>query len=414
EDVLAQLDELLRDAVGKLMIADVPLGAFLSGGTDSSLVVALMQAQSPKPVKTFSIGFHESEYNEAEHAKAVAGHLGTDHTELYVSAEEAINVIPQLPVIYDEPFADSSQIPTYLISSLARREVTVSLSGDVGDELFGGYGRYFLARRLWHDLKRIPRPLREVASTMLRVASAKRWKSSGEVVSQRPVNADSVKTSIRAIGRHSNLNQKLNMLGEVIAAETSDKLYTVLISHWKNAPDVVVGENGRPASNKDSTCQSGLADFTERMMCLDAVTYLPDDILVKLDRASMAASLEARAPLLDYRVVEFAWKVPMRMKIRNQDGKWLLRRLLSKYVPREITERPKMGFDVPIAAWLRGPLRDWTEALLDERRLAKDGFFRAAPIRQKWREHSSGARNWQHQLWCILMFQEWLSSQQNS
>jgi asparagine synthase (glutamine-hydrolysing) len=408
EEVSAELDSLLRDATGKRMVADVPLGAFLSGGTDSSLVVALMQAQSNRPVKTFSIGFHESSYNEAEHAKRVAEHLGTEHTELYVTPAETRDVIPRLASLYDEPFADSSQIPTFLLSELARRHVTVSLSGDGGDELFGGYGRYFLAERLWQKLRLIPGRLRSLAAPAVLAASRPGRKNVSDDSSF--TSADAAMNPTDGQERFSTFNQKLNALAEVMASDTPEQLYLELISLWKKPASVVINATDSLDHGMEQAKQV-VAAFTPEMMLWDTANYLPDDILVKVDRASMGVSLEVRAPLLDYRVVEFAWRVPMSMKVRDGEGKWLLRQLLYKYVPRSICERPKMGFDVPVIAWLRGPLRDWAESLINERRLQTEGFFHAAPIRQKWREHLSGARNWQHQLWSVLMFQSWLDEQ---
>lgn len=408
DEVTAELDGLLRDAVGKRMVADVPLGAFLSGGTDSSLVVALMQAQSSRPVKTFSIGFHETSYNEAEYAKAVASHLGTEHTELYVTAAESREVIPRLPALYDEPFADSSQIPTFLLSRLARTEVTVSLSGDGGDELFGGYGRYLLAQRLWRKLRRVPRSVRSMAAPAILAAFRPARVDALDEASL--LSSDALMNSTNGRERYSSFNQKMNSLAEVMAADTPEALYLELISQWKRPDEVVKGVDGSLDGCMEQA--KGVApDFMREMMLWDAAHYLPDDILVKVDRASMGVSLEVRAPLLDYRVVEFAWRVPLSMKLRDGEGKWLLRQLLYRYVPRALAERPKMGFDVPVVAWLRGPLRDWTESLLGEQRLRDEGFFQAAPVRQKWREHLSGARNWQHQLWSVLMFQSWLEEQ---
>lgn len=398
EEAITQLDTLLREAVKMRMEADVPLGAFLSGGVDSSLVVALMQAQSDIPIKTFSIGFHESEYNEANHAKAVAQHLGTDHTELYITPEQAMAVIPRLPTLYDEPFADSSQIPTYLVSELARRYVTVSLSGDGGDELFAGYKRYFLGQSIWNKIGWMPKRMRHAASGMLTTISPQTWTSIFQKM--KPVLPEKIK--------QQNPGDKLHKLSEILDVDDPETMYRRLVSHWKDPSSIVLGACELPTAFTDRSRWADLPDFTQRMMFLDTVTYLPDDILVKVDRASMGVSLEARVPLLDHRVMEFAWRLPMSMKIRNGQSKWLLRQVLYKYVPRELIERSKMGFGVPIDSWLRGPLREWAEVLLDEKRMHEEGFFNPAPIREKWAEHLSGKRNWQYYLWDVLMFQAWL------
>jgi len=398
EEAIAALDGLLRDAVGLQMVADVPLGVFLSGGIDSSTVVALMQAQSDRPVKTFTIGFNETGYNEAEHAKAVARHLGTEHTEFYVTPEEAMAVIPRLPALYDEPFADSSQIPTFLVSEMARRSVTVSLSGDGGDELFAGYNRYFWGRSIWKRVGWMPQPLRVAAAVALTAVSPQSW--------DRVFAA--AKSLLPAKLKQSTPGDKIHKLAEVLAVESPEAMYRGLASHWKDPASVVLGSSEPPTALTDRRLWSDLPDFTQRMMYLDTVTYLPDDILVKVDRASMGVSLEARIPFLDHRVVEFAWRLPLSMKVRDGQGKWLLRQVLYQYVPKELVGRPKTGFDVPIDAWLRGPLRDWAEDLLGERRLSEERFFDPVPIRDKWNEHLSGARNWQYYLWDVLMFQAWL------
>jgi asparagine synthase (glutamine-hydrolysing) len=378
------------------MIADVPLGAFLSGGIDSSVVVALMQAQATKPVHTFTIGFHETEYNEAEHAGRVARHLGTDHTELYVTPEEARGVIPRLPAMYDEPFADSSQIPTFLVSTLARRQVTVALSGDGGDELFAGYNRYFWSRRLWRRLSWLPVSVRTAVATGMTAVSPATW---GKFFA----------TFEGLVPAVQNPGDKMHKLSALLALRDPDAMYVGMVSLWTDPERVVVRGRELPTLFTERSNWPALADFTMRMMYMDLVNYLPDDILTKVDRASMAVSLEARVPLLDHRVVEFAWTLPLAMKIRHEgEGKWLLRRVLEKYVPRTLIDRPKMGFGVPIDHWLRGPLREWTEDLLDESRLRRDGYFHPAPIRHKWQEHLSGQRNWQYLLWNVLMFQAWL------
>jgi len=397
------LDELLRDAVALRMEADVPLGAFLSGGFDSSLVVALMQSQSKRPVRTFSIGFHEKEYNEAAFAGAVARHLGTDHTELYVRPAEAMNVIPRLPSLYDEPFSDSSQIPTALVSQLAVGQVKVALSGDGGDELFGGYKRYDLARDLWRRIGWLPSPCR-------------RWMAAGITSVPQHVwgHADRwLAPMLAKYGRPGPVGDKLYKLAEVLAVATPEGLYRRLVSHWKKPVAIVKGAQEPPTIFSDSGQWAKLEDFSQRMLYLDSMSYLPDDILVKVDRASMGVSLEARVPLLDHRVVEFAWRLPFAMKVNNGRGKWPLRRVLYRYIPQAMMDRPKMGFGVPVDAWLRGPLREWAEALLDEQRLEGEGYFNPAPIREKWSEHLSGTRNWQYHLWDVLMFQAWLEGQRS-
>ncbi len=398
---IATLDTLLRAAVAGQMVADVPLGAFLSGGVDSSLIVALMQAQSSRPVKTFTIGFHEAGYNEAEYAQAVAHHLGTEHTELYVSPKQAQAVIPRLPHLYDEPFADSSQIPTFLVAQLARTQVTVSLSGDAGDELFGGYNRYFLAERLWKKMDRWPYAVRRGLSKLLINTPIAVWDRVFSLA--RP--------SLPTQFRYPQPGDKLRKLGEILALPNRQAIYYALVSHWKNPAALVINGQEPPTPLTDATQWAALTDLTQHMMYLDTITYLPDDLLVKVDRAAMAVSLETRVPLLDHRLVEFAWRVPLSMKIRGGQGKWLLRQVLYRYVPKTLIERPKTGFGVPIDRWLRGPLRAWAETLLDESRLRQEGFFHPEPIRRKWAEHLAGKRNEQHDLWNVLMFQAWLENQ---
>lgn len=392
------LEERLKSSIGLQMVADVPLGTFLSGGVDSSTVVALMQAQSNRPVKTFTIGFNETGYNEADHAKAVARHLGTEHTELYISPQEAMDVIPKLPALYDEPFSDSSQIPTFLVSQMARRHVTVSLSGDGGDELFSGYNRYFLGRELWNKIRIIPRPFRGLVAKMIVSVSPQRLDRIAEAFS-------SVMPSELKAGRAGD---KLHKLAEVIDKESPEALYKELVSHWKSPSSVVLDSHEPQTVISDRAQWADLDDFTLRMMYLDSIIYLPDDILVKVDRAAMGVSLETRVPFLDHKVLEFAWRLPLSLKVRNGQGKWILRQVLYKYVPAELIERPKMGFGLPIDTWLRCPLRDWAESLLEEKRIRNEGFFDSAPIRTKWEEHLSGVRNWQYLLWDVLMFQSWL------
>jgi len=400
-EAAVELERMLGQAVGGQMVADVPLGAFLSGGIDSSTVVALMQAQSARPVKTFTIGFNEAGYDEAPHASAVARHLGTEHTELYVTPQDAMAVIPSLPDIYDEPFADSSQVPTYLVSRLARGHVTVSLSGDGGDELFGGYNRYFWARDIWRKLGWVPRPLRAALAGALTTLPPAAW----DTVMQK------LGRWLPASLRYANPGDKLHKAAEILAVRSAEEIYLGLVSHWRQPARLVANSQEPMTLLTDPAHRAELPDFEHRMMLLDTVTYLPDDILTKVDRAAMAVSLESRVPLLDHRVVEFAWTLPLTMKIRNGQGKWLLRQVLYRHVPQALMERPKMGFGVPIGHWLRGPLRGWAEDLLSESRLQREGFFRPAPVRQKWKEHLSGKRNWQYHLWDVLMFQAWLERQ---
>jgi len=398
-----ELDRLLRKAIVEKMVADVPLGAFLSGGIDSSAVVALMQAQSPRPVRTFTIGFHESNYNEAEAAKAVARHLGTDHTEMYVSPTEAMAVIPRLPQLYDEPFADPSQIPTFLVSELARRHVTVTLSGDGGDELFGGYTRYFLGKEIWRKIGWMPLWLRRIGARVAVGVSPRTWKT---ILRSAPVLFGGV--------RVLNPDHKVHRLAAILKVRDPVQIYRLLVSHWEEPAAMVLGATEPPTALSEPYSSTGPSDFTEQMMYLDMISYLPDDILVKVDRASMGVSLEARVPLLDHRLVEFVWKLPLSRKIRGGEGKWLLRQVLYKYVPRELIDRPKMGFGVPIDSWLRGPLRDWAETYLAQDRLMQEGFLSPQPIRDKWSEHLSGKRDWQYYLWDVLMFETWLEEQKKA
>jgi asparagine synthase (glutamine-hydrolysing) len=386
------LDALLRKTIKDQMVADVPLGAFLSGGVDSSTVVALMQAQSARPVKTFTIGFHEKSYNEAENAASVASHLKTEHRELYVSSSDALAVIPRLPILYDEPFSDSSQIPTFLVSEMTRRYVTVSLSGDGGDELFGGYTRYLWASKIWRNIGWVPVSARRAIASGLGRISSRQWNS----------------TMLSRLLRQPRLADRASKLAEILSVPSMNGLYFLLVSHWTDPEHLVAGAHEPATALTDQSRWANLPDFESHMMYLDSISYLPDDIMQKVDRAGMAVSLESRTPFLDHRVVEFAWQLPIHMKIRRGESKRLLRQVLYQYVPKELIERPKMGFGVPIDSWLRGPLRDWAEALLDEKRLKAEGFFYSEPIRQKWKEHVSGDRNWQYHLWDILMFQSWL------
>ena len=392
------LEALLKSAVKRQMIADVPVGAFLSGGIDSSTVVALMQCQSGRPIKTFTIGFNEEGYNEAVHARAVAEHLGTDHTELYVSPQDAMNVIPTLPQLYSEPFSDSSQIATYLVSKLARQQVTVSLSGDAGDELFCGYKRYVMANTLWRQLMAVPLFGRRLAAQCIRLVSPTRWNSMSKPL----------KVVFPRSWKHVNLGDKLHKAAGVLDVSNLQQFYLGLVSHWDDPASIVIGGREEPTLLTGRSPNLDGFDDIQRMMLLDSLSYLADDILVKIDRATMGASLEGRVPFLDHRVVEFAWQLPQNYKLRRGVGKWVLREVLYRHVPKALIDRPKMGFGVPIGDWLRGPLREWAESLLNEQRLHRDGYFEPVPIRKKWLEHLSGTRSWQYHLWDVLMFQAWL------
>ncbi len=398
DEALAELEALLLEAVEMRMVADVPLGAFLSGGIDSSTVVALMQARSPRPVKTFSIGFSEDAYNEAPYAKAVARHLGTEHTELYVTPEEAMAVVPRLPRLYDEPFSDSSQIPTFLVAELARRFVTVSLSGDAGDELFGGYERYFWGRDIWAKTGWLPYPGRRLAAGLLEalprgalsaaLAPLRRW--------------------LPAAAARRDPGELAQRVAGYLKVREPVAMYRRLVSHWRPEDGLVVGGAEPPTPLSERSQWPAFNDFLLRMMYLDLITYLPDDILVKVDRAAMGVSLESRIPLLDHRVVEFAWRLPSSLKVRGGKGKWLLRRLLYKYVPPELVERPKKGFGVPIDHWLRGPLKEWAAELIAPERIQRQGYLKAGVVQRAWREHQEQVKDWHYWLWDVLMFQLWL------
>ncbi len=391
-ELIEQLESLLKDAVGRRMIADVPLGAFLSGGVDSSTVVALMQAAKCGTVKSFSIGFDIPGYNEAHHAAAVARHLQTDHTELTVTSKEALDVIPRLPEFYDEPFADSSQIPTYLVSAMTRKYVTVALSGDGGDELFAGYNRYQLTQRFWRSLSLMPRAVRQGAAAALTAVRPDRWT---QLLSALPSRL-----------RPPQAGDKVHKAASVLRLDSADAVYRRLVSHWE--PSEIMPQAREPKSILDDpTLIKDFPDLLPRMQFLDLVTYLPDDILTKVDRASMAVALEARVPLIDHRVVEFAWRLPDNVKVRNGVTKWILRQVLYRHVPPELIERPKMGFGIPLGEWLRGPLRDWAETLLGEQRLHEAGLLDAAMVRRYWQDHLDGRRNWQYLLWDVLMLEAW-------
>ena len=393
EEAVEHLDGLLRDAVARRMVADVPLGAFLSGGTDSSTVVALMQSQSTRPVRTFSIGFSEKRFDEAVHARAVAQHLGTDHTELYVEPGDALDLVPTLAERYDEPFGDSSQLPTLLVSELARRHVTVALSGDGGDELFAGYNRHAQAANLRRLFAASPGWARRAAARAL--------------TSLRPGTWDRLSALAPKRMRPRLLGDKLHMLAETVSLDRFDDVYPRLVSQWALDAELVPGEGPGSGRLEPAAFDTGLEGDAERMQLMDLLTYLPGDILAKVDRASMAYSLEARVPLLDHRVVEHAWSLPADLRIRSGETKWILRRVLERYLPRTLFDRPKMGFAVPIDHWIRGPLRDWAADLLDPGTLGDGDLFNVELIRARWDEHQAGTRNWQYPLWTVLMAEAW-------
>ena len=400
-EFIQKLDDLLSDAIDKQVIADVQVGAFLSGGIDSSLVASIMQKNSNRPIKTFTIGFDEKGYDEATYAKAIASHLGTDHVELYVSPQQAQNIIPSLPSVYDEPFADSSQIPTLLLSKLARSQVKVSLSGDGGDELFAGYTRYKLGSSVWAKLKWFPEPVRRTLAGVIEALPPSSW---DKLFSR-------IAILNQGISGLSLPGDKMHKLADVLRAKDSEAVYRTLISQWRNPKDVMLAYRGSINAEPNlGTCANLNLNFIELMMYSDTLQYLPDDILTKVDRAAMSVGLETRIPFLDHRIIELAWQCPSSLKMQDGVGKWPLRELLSSYLPSNLIDRPKMGFGVPIDSWLRGPLREWAEACLSEKKLGERGYFKPKVIRQRWREHLSGKRNWQHSLWSILMFQTWIDS----
>lgn len=393
-DIQNNLEISLKNSVKKQMISDVPLGAFLSGGIDSSTVVALMQSQSNHPIKTFTIGYSEDDYSEAQYAKKIAKHLGTEHTELNVSAKSAMEVIPELPTIYDEPFSDSSQIPTYLVSQLAKQHVKVALSGDGGDELFCGYNRYIMSKRFWDNYSFIPLSLRKILASGIHLISPKKWSE--------------IAKFIPGLNQYPNFGDKIYKGAKVLGTKSLYDMYYKLCSHWQNPSEVVINSNEPWTLLDKFKKELGGLNSQEQMMAIDSVTYLPNDILTKVDRAAMSLSLETRSPFLDHKLIEYVWKIPHSLKFKDGNGKWILKEILNKYVPKNLSERPKMGFGVPIDVWLRGPLREWAENLISENKLKQEGYFNHNLIRQKWIEHLSGKRNWQSDLWDVLMFQAWM------
>ena len=396
QELAVELDDLLRDAVARRMIADVPIGAFLSGGIDSSTVTALMQAQSGEPVRTFTVGFPDREYDEAPAAGAVARHLGTDHVDFCVSADEALTVIPDLAGIYDEPFADASQIPSLLISRLARQCVTVALSGDGGDEVFAGYPHYRHARSVWAAAACVPRPLRRPLGGLLTRVPPRWWDSAYAFV--EPV--------LPASARRRRFGQRVRTAADLLSlADSQDELYWNLMSIWRDPRLLLAGGGSGRIPGQTAHPDVDALDFRERMTLYDLARHLPDDILVKVDRASMAASLELRSPLLDHRIVEWTWSLPFALRVRRRTTKWILRQVLRRYVPPHLVDRPKAGFTVPLEHWLRGPLRDWAETLLRADRLEEAGL-RPAPIHDAWRRHVAGMAE-QHRLWVVLMLMAW-------
>ena len=394
EEIQRDLEKNLQLSIKQQMISDVPIGAFLSGGIDSSTVVALMQSQSNQPIKTFTIGFDENDHNEAKYAKKIANHLGTEHTELYISPEKALELIPKLPAIYDEPFSDSSQIPTFFVSHLARQNVKVALSGDGGDELFCGYNRYILADKRSKQFNLIPILLRKILAHGI-----------------KSIDSNIVNNIFKLLPgkiESSNFTHKMKKGASALESKTFYELYHILCSDWINPSDVVLNIKEPEMSFGHLENKLFKLNNHQKMMILDLMNYLPNDILVKIDRAAMKSSLETRVPFLNHKLIEYVWKIPHNLKFRNGEGKWILKQILNKYVPKELTERSKKGFSIPLGEWLRGPLKDWAENLLNEKRLSEEGYFNTKLIREKWLEHLSCKKNWELDLWNVLMFQAWI------
>ena len=399
ESALDKLDTILHSSIKRQMISDVPLGIFLSGGVDSALIASIAQSQSQSKIKTFTIGNYDTRYNEAKYAKNISDHLQTDHNELYIDAKDAISVIPKLSEMYDEPFSDSSQIPTFLVSKLAREKVTVALSGDGGDEIFGGYNRYLMVPKIWNQISFFNLFFRNIISKLLLNISYN--------------NLNFLYNNLNKLFRRSaipiDFGERIHKIAELLPSKDVWQIYYTLCSHWKNMEDVILRSKEYPTKISKFN-YNGELDIASSMMFMDMQTFLPDDILVKVDRASMANSLEVRAPFLDHRVFEFGAALPLEMKIRNGESKWLLKQLLYRYVPKELFVNRKMGFSVPLGEWLRGPLKDWSETLLAKDKLLDEGFFNVEEVRKKWKQHIDKTHNWQYQLWDVLMFQSWYTN----
>lgn len=390
-NIINNIESILKNTIKQQMIADVPIGAFLSGGIDSSSVVALMQNQSNQKINTFSIGFEEKNFDEAKNAMKIAKYLGTNHNELYVSSKEAMSIIPSLPIYYDEPFADSSQIPTFLVSRLAKKNVTVSLSGDGGDEVFGGYNRYYYADKYLNICNRLPGRLSNILKNFILGISVQTWST---IFSTLKIN--------------NNFGEKLYKVAKIIEEKNFYRVYDFLISNWGNPESFVLGTENNNIDSKyilDPPLQP--YDSAIQLMILDMLNYLPNDILTKVDRASMGVSLETRLPFLNHELIEYMIRVPKKFKINNGIRKWALKKILNKYIPEKLVNRSKSGFAVPIDAWIRGPLREWTDSLINEKNIKSEGFLNYNEIDKKWKEHKSGKKNWHHELWAVLMFQSW-------